>query len=1518
MFTPVDSLIHFPRTIGRLIRRPFIRIAFHKNGRPRGWLRGLRRQKGRDNVASPFRPHLRWQPRRGTPPWGDFFDAEWYAERYDDVSASGLTPIQHFIRRGACEFRDPNPSFDSDWYRRAYPDVAGAGWVPIEHFVLSGAAEGRLPFRGFDAYLRDAGISSRADLDAYRHYLAQRPRLGIPRRVWGAAAAAEIHCLKEPSFKAELALFVTYSPGGWLKSHVLHYVESLRREGIGVALIINTDIPRAFRNGDLLSRVDGLFVRQNKGYDFAAWAQVLQLQRKTLETTTLFLINDSLIGPIDQTKFSGLIQRIRSSKADVVGLTESRDRGWHLQSYFLAFRPRALRSAALSDFIEGIVCYEDKRDVIGEYELHLAGLLRRAGLDCQPMFRAMDARSPVGYRWKELIDSGFPFVKAELFRNVVPEFDADDCLRLLSASGFDVRLAQSSLADVEPAASEPPEPKITPPPLKPVASGRPGEITVGFAAVLAAIPWEPRPEQTRKAVDQAIDRYAAAKLAMIHSHGGELLAELRAATSIPAAGRPDCVSVADMVRAAAIMPRCELRTAREERLPTPVLRRYREAQIAASRRFRLDHPRVGTNGGAITVSILMPVFKTPLIYLERALLSVICQTYRQWELCIVDNGSGDANIAAVLEYYQALDRRIRVVQIPQNAGISAATNIALEMATGSYIGLLDSDDMLARDALENVADHLVNDPAIDLVYTDECKIDENDIVQQLMPKPDWSPLLLTAFMYTGHFSVYRTSIVREIGGLRSRYDFSQDYDLALRVADLNPRVAHVRGYHYGWRMIQGSASVGDKPLARESNIAALQDALDRRGWGGKAIALPTANRALRAVADDGPLVSIIVPTGGNIPLLSRCVSKIFERTLYRNFEVVIVPSYCDAEPEVFTYLEMLSADPRIRVVDYRGSYNFSRKCNFGAAAAGGEVAIFYNDDVFVISPDWIQSILECLTLPGVGAVAPKLLYLDNGIQHAGMVTGTRRLLGTAFHNYPRGTTANMNLAQSVREVSLLSAACLAIRKTVFDEVGGFDEINTPREHSDVDLCFKVRERGYSCVYTPHAELTHIGHVTMHADESKKKTYNKRKHDIYLMKRFGSYIEDDLYFTEPMREVLYTDSQEAFRFFPRRASVGERFPACGKALQPLDIMILSHDLTESGAPRAAFDVALALRNAGHFVVVASPTDGPYRERIRNAGIDVIVDEVLLKQDRNVFDLARNFDKVICNTIACWSAVAQLHEVVDMYWYVHEGEAIRTWAENNPGFATVLKKGIPIWANSRLTARILTTYEVAHCVVECGIEDHRVGIRPAPRRDAKKVVIGVFGSYERRKGQDLAVGGMLRLSSELQTRTELRLFGRTLEPHSFRDDIERTASGNRSIAFFEAVDQDECLSQMAACDIILIPSRDDSLSFVGLDALSLGKTLVCSRTTGVSEYLQDGRSVLILHENTPEEISRVLARAITDAELRVTLGEGARVVYERTFTPQRFAQNLDAALGLKRSAPTLSAEMNRSLPERSNTF
>ena len=394
-----------------------------------------------------------------------------------------------------------------------------------------------------------------------------------------------------------------------------------------------------------------------------------------------------------------------------------------------------------------------------------------------------------------------------------------------------------------------------------------------------------------------------------------------------------------------------------------------------------------------------------------------------------------------------------------------------------------------------------DDAALDFVYSDECTIDTYDVVDWLFHKPDWSPLLLLNFMYTGHFSVYRKELVERVGGFRSEFDYSQDYDVALRIAERTAKVAHIDECLYGWRMIPGSASVGGKPDARISNIAALQSAADRRGYDGVAIALPTANRVKRQLPIERPLVSIVVPSD-NFSHIRSTVESIKHLTTYENYEIIVVTN-----SNLIALYSAKIASANVHFANYDKPFNFSEKCNVGASHAIGDYVIFYNDDLRVISPDWIDVILEYASLPGVGIVGPKMIYENGTIQHAGMVTGVRRLLGTAFHSYPAQTSAYVNMAQSVREVSLICGACLAMPMRVFNEIGGWDAHNTPIAHSDVDLCFRVRELGYSCVYTPHAELTHIGHVEIGAEEAaaKKRTnsFKKNKADIFVLKRWGN-------------------------------------------------------------------------------------------------------------------------------------------------------------------------------------------------------------------------------------------------------------------------------------------------------------------------------------------------------------------------------------------------------------------------------
>ena len=707
----------------------------------------------------------------------------------------------------------------------------------------------------------------------------------------GLAADAEIHCFKAPSFDNEVAVFVTYARDNELKPHVLHYVQSLRRERISVVLIINAERPLMVSTGGLSSQVDGLFVRQNEGYDFAAWAHVLQLHRGLLEASILYLINDSLIGPIDQSEFSDLINEIRDSKADVIGLTENLEKCWHLQSYFLAFKERALKSAAFDEFMQAVVCFEDKRDVVREYELRLANVLKAAGLDCEPVFRARDAHNPTTGHWKELLESRFPFVKTEVISNPSVDADPADCLELLSARGFDVRLAEW-------AAPTGPAPACGAARARHHApadqSGRSGPAGRGHDPRRGSA-WRRSHGSRRRGRRQrhwikARAKYQSAKLSAIRAGDDELLAELQGAMSAWAAGKAGGISIDALIRAVGIVPTLRaFDRARRESLPTPILRRYRDAQITTSRRLRLDHRHVGASCGAVTISILMPVYKTPLIFLERALLSVVCQTYQDWELCVVDSGSGDAGITAVLDYYEALDQRIRTARIPDNAGISHATNIALEMASGSYIGLLDHDDMLASDTLETIADHLIKDPTIDLVYTDECKIDENDIVQYLMPKPDWSPAIVDGvYVHWTFFSV--PNVARS--SFRRAADPSMIFHRITIWRCASPR------WNQRWPIFAATIMAGGwqrvalrrrqalrarkaiSPLSRMQLIVAGGTAWQSRSRP------PTVLFA--AIGEDAPLVSIVIPTGGNIQLLSRCVSAIFENTIYENFEIIIV------------------------------------------------------------------------------------------------------------------------------------------------------------------------------------------------------------------------------------------------------------------------------------------------------------------------------------------------------------------------------------------------------------------------------------------------------------------------------------------------------------------------------------------------------------------------------------------------------------------------------------------------------
>jgi GT2 family glycosyltransferase len=470
-------------------------------------------------------------------------------------------------------------------------------------------------------------------------------------------------------------------------------------------------------------------------------------------------------------------------------------------------------------------------------------------------------------------------------------------------------------------------------------------------------------------------------------------------------------------------------------------------------------------------TIIIPVYNTEEIWLRRAIESVQAQLYQNWEMCIVNDASTKNYIVPILNAYAASDPGIRVKHLSENTGIAGASSEALAMATGEFIGLLDHDDELTPDALWEVASRLNRNPELDLVYSDEDKLTADGARVDPFFKPDWSPDLLLSMNYIAHFAVFRRSLLEAIGGFRSGYEGAQDYDLLLRLTEKTDRIAHAPKILYHWRMGHTSAasSAKAKPFASESGRRAVEDALKRRGQEASVEVLAPGRYRAKYRIQKSPLVSIIIPTKDQVRLLRQCVSSIEEKTSYDPYEIIIIDNN-SINSETIHYLDALS--DKHRVLRYPHPFNFSAINNFAAAQAKGEYLLFLNDDTQVIDGDWLTALLEQAQHPDVGAVGAKLLYPNNSIQHAGVIVGFFGGAGHAFKNLPNNRTTYFGLADLTRNCSAVTAACMMMRRKVFNEVGGFDE-GLKVVYNDVDLCLRIRKQGYLIVYTPFAVLYHF-------------------------------------------------------------------------------------------------------------------------------------------------------------------------------------------------------------------------------------------------------------------------------------------------------------------------------------------------------------------------------------------------------------------------------------------------------------
>jgi O-antigen biosynthesis protein len=507
------------------------------------------------------------------------------------------------------------------------------------------------------------------------------------------------------------------------------------------------------------------------------------------------------------------------------------------------------------------------------------------------------------------------------------------------------------------------------------------------------------------------------------------------------------------------------------------------------------------------VSILLPIYNPEQEWLERALDSVMSQAYPHWDLCVYDDGSTKKHVREVLSRYERIDGRIKVRYSEENTGISGASNAALSLATGEFVGLLDHDDELTPDALFEVVKLLQEHPDADLIYSDEDKVDEAGSRFDPHFKPDWSPDLLLSCNYISHLGVYRRSILGEIGGFRKGFEGSQDHDLALRFTERTDKVHHVPKVLYHWRAVTGStaASSGGKSYTHERGRRAIAEALQRRGMEGTVEDGFAPNRFRAKLKIQGkPKVSIIIPTRDNASLLRRCIESIERLTTYRNYKILIVDND-SVDPDTVEYL----ASTPHRVIRFKEEFNYSRINNFAVSHAEGEYILLLNDDTEVISGEWMEAMLQHAQRPEVGAVGAKLLYPDGRIQHAGVITGVGNPWGPSVaapshHHYPRGSPGHMGTVEMTRNYSAVTAACMMLRRAVFEEVGGLDEGNLGVAFNDVDLCLRLRGRGYLILYTPYAELYH--------HESASRGFGLNPAEVrYMRERWGEVLDNDPYY-----------------------------------------------------------------------------------------------------------------------------------------------------------------------------------------------------------------------------------------------------------------------------------------------------------------------------------------------------------------------------------------------------------------------
>lgn len=536
------------------------------------------------------------------------------------------------------------------------------------------------------------------------------------------------------------------------------------------------------------------------------------------------------------------------------------------------------------------------------------------------------------------------------------------------------------------------------------------------------------------------------------------------------------------------------------------------------------------------ISIVVPVYKVDFKWLDKCIQSVLKQFYKNWELLLVDDASGCEDIKRLIESKSSLDDRIRPFFLGKNVGIADATNFAIERAQGRFIGFLDHDDELAPDALTWVLWALNKNPNALWFYSDEDKVSANDKHHSPYFKPDYSPEHLFSIMFTCHFSVYSAEVIRQVSGLRLGFDGAQDHDLALRISEVVPKdkVIHIPRILYHWREIPGSTASDNlqKPLAAVNGRKAVIQALERRSLKATVKSnqlLPTLYQ-VELKPSQFPKVTIIIPTRNYLPILKKCIDSIRQHTNYPNYEIMVIDNNSD-DPAFLEYIKKQQSENTIKVFKYSKPFNHSDMNNLAIASVDSEFVLLTNNDIEIISENWLEQLVATAqTDPAIALVGVLLVYPDSEVQHGGIVLGLNEYAGHAHKHMDSRSNGYFGRLHAIQEMSGITAALALVRRSSFEDVGGFNNNRYPTSFNDVDLCTRLRKRGYRCIYNPMVRAIHY--------ETKTRPITREELDYQkrLMDDYSEILSNDPFYNPNL--ALDNERFQGFREFPVEKQIPE--------------------------------------------------------------------------------------------------------------------------------------------------------------------------------------------------------------------------------------------------------------------------------------------------------------------------------------------------------------------------------------------